>query len=140
MSNARSSAPAAVAALRLAEVDVAGQLADAEDVEAVADDVGPQRALGGQRLAEPAGPQVAKQVEMFAQRQERGPLRLCDRRQRFPFRSADRAEEDGVARLADLQRFGRQRRAVPVDGRAADVGVSIAEAIARTAVARRRAF
>ncbi len=57
---------------------------------------------------------------MFPQRQQRGAFGLLGGREGFPFRSADAAEEDGVGRLTGGERFGRQRVAVAVDGRAAD--------------------
>ena len=53
---------------------------------------------------------------MLPQRQQRGAFGLLGRRERFPFRTADAAEEDGIRRLADRERFGRQRVAVAVDG------------------------
>ena len=64
--------------------------------------------------------QVGEEAEMLAQRQQRGALGLLVRRQRFPFRSADGAEENRVRLAADAQRLRRQRLAVDIDGGAAD--------------------
>jgi hypothetical protein len=102
---------AAFAAFRLTEVDAAGQFADAQNVEAVGGDIRAQRAELFQPLIQLRRTQVAEQFEMFTQRQQRAALRLLCRRQVFPFRAADGAEQDRIGLLAAFD--GRLRQGVP---------------------------
>jgi hypothetical protein len=53
---------------------------------------------------------------VLAQRQQRGALGLLVGRERFPFRPADGAEEDGLRVAATLESVGRERLAKLVDG------------------------
>ena len=112
---------AAFTTFRLAEVDTAGQLAHAQNIETFRGDIGAQRTKSFQPLVERGGTQVAEQFEMLAQRQQRATLRLRGGRQMLPFGAADRAEKDGVGLLAACDGGGRQRFAVAVDGDAANV-------------------
>ena len=112
---------AAFAAFRLAEVDAAGQFANAENVEAVGGDVGAQRAELFQPLIQFGRAQVAEQFEVFTQRQQGAALWLFCGRQVFPLRAANGAEQDRVRLLASGDRRLRQGSSLAVDGRAADV-------------------
>ena len=67
-----------------------------------------------------AGTEVGEKAEVFAQGKQRAAFWLDVGWQGFPFRSADRAKEDGVRGLAGGDGFRRQRVAGGVDGRAAD--------------------
>ena len=57
---------------------------------------------------------------MLAQRQQRTALGLEIRRERLPFRTTDRTEEDRIGRLAGFHRVFGQRMSAIIEGRAAD--------------------
>ena|SRR5690606_17724387 len=78
---------AAFAAFWLPEVDPAGQLTHAENVETVGGDIGAQRAELFQPRVQLRGTQVAEQFEVFTQRQQRAALWLLCWRQVFPLRA-----------------------------------------------------
>jgi hypothetical protein len=78
--------------LRLAEINAARQLADADDVDAVRNALRLERRGVDQVLVEQTGADVGEETEGLAQRQERGALGLFLRRQLFPFRTTDGAE------------------------------------------------
>src|SRR5690606_7281415 len=63
------------------------------------------------------------QVEVLAQRQQRGALGLNGRGQVFPLGAADGTEQDRVRLFANLEGRGGQGFAMVVDGEAADVRV-----------------
>ena len=113
--------------LRLAEVNAAGQLADAHDVDAVGNSLGLERGSVGELAVEQAGAEIGEKGEVFAQRQEGGALGLFLGRELFPFRAADGAEEDGVGLGAEFQRGVGEGLAVVVDAGAADVGGRVGE-------------
>ena len=115
-------------ALGLAEVDVAGELAHAEDVKAVPHDIGAQGAGRSQGFEDLGRAEVAEELEMFSKRQQGGALRLLGRGQGFPFGAAHRAEEDGVAGLAHGKGRGGQGLAVVIDGAAAHIRVFVGKA------------
>ena len=71
---------AAFAAFRLAEVNAAGQFANAENVEAVGGNIGAQRTERFQPLIQFGRAQIAEQFEVFTQRQQRATLWLLGRR------------------------------------------------------------
>ncbi len=66
-----------LAALGYAEIDAGGQLTHTEDIKTVTDNIRPQGAGGGQRLEDPGRTQVAEEVKMLAQGQQRRPFGLC---------------------------------------------------------------
>ena len=102
----------------LAEVNVAGQLAADENVEAVADDFRLDRAGVSERLVHLRRAQVDEQTERGAQTEQRL-LRTLFTWNLVPLRAADRAEQHGIRVLADLDGLLGQRNAVLVDGAAA---------------------
>ena len=108
----------ALAAVVLAEVNVAGQLAADENVETVTDDLRLDRAGIRQRLVHLRRAQVDKQAERGAQAEQRL-LRTLFTRNLVPLRAADRAEQHGICLLADLDGLLGQRDAVLVDRAAA---------------------
>ena len=103
---------------RLAEVEPARQLPDDHDVGAL-DHLALQGG-GVQQHGEALGrSQVGEEVELLAKAQE-SPLGLLLLRQSVPLGSPDRAEEDGVALLAQPEGGGGERLARGVDGRPSD--------------------
>ena len=108
----------ALAAVMLAEVNVAGQLAADENVEAVADDFRLDRAGISERLVHLRRAQVDEQAQCGAQTEQRL-LRTLFTRNLVPLRAADRAEQHGIRVLADLDGLIGQRDAVLVDRAAA---------------------
>src|SRR5581483_6450546 len=111
-------------AARLAEIDVARQLAQDQDVE-TRDDLGPERRGFGQLGIDDRRPQVREQPELLAQAQQRllGTLRALER---VPARAADRSEQDRVGRFRERERRFGQRVAArfvarPADGRFLEV-------------------
>ena len=112
---------AAFTTLRLTEVDATGQFADAQDIEAVSGDIGAQRAELFQPLVQFRWTQVAEQLEVFTQRQQRAALWLLVWRQIFPFRAAHGTKQNGVSLVAAFNGRLWQRFAVTVDGDAANV-------------------
>ena len=109
-----------MAALRRAEIDAAGKFAHAQHVETISDEfLFHRRGVGEGRQAD-TRTEVGEKAEMLAQRQQRTALRLDVRREVLPFRSADRAEENGVRLFRGGYRFRRQRVARGIDRRAAD--------------------
>jgi hypothetical protein len=107
-----------VAAARLAVVDPAGELAHDHEVHAL-DALAAQRARVGERLEHGRGTQICVEPELLADAQETalGPL---VRRERVPFRSAHRAEQDQPALLGACDGRVREGRAFGVDRAAAD--------------------
>src|SRR5208282_142844 len=108
--------------LGLAEVEAAGELADAHDVDPAGYALALYRGRGGKLGVEQAGPDVREEGEMLAQRKERGALRLLPGRKDLPLGPADRSEQDSVALLAQPQGAVRQGLAMPIDRRPAHVG------------------
>jgi hypothetical protein len=106
--------------LGLAEIESAGQFAHHQHVETVGDEFGLDRREVEEAGITFRGAQVGVEAEMFAQGQQRGALRLLVRRQAFPFRAADGAEENRLGRAATFERGGRQGGVKLVDGGAAD--------------------
>ncbi len=121
------------AALRLAEVHAAGQFTHAEHVKAALDEVGTNGRGTGERGIADAGAQIGEEAEVLANGQECTALGLLIRRELFPLRAADGAEEDGVAGFAGFDGFFRQRLAHGVDGGTTDEFVVIVEREAGTA-------
>ena len=113
-------APALVAfaAVMLAEVNVAGQLTANENVEAVTDDLGLDRARIRKCLVHLRRAQVDEQTQCGAQTEQRL-LRTLGTRHIVPLRAAYRAEQNGIRVLTDLDGFIGQRDAVLVDRAAA---------------------
>ena len=91
---------------RLAEINPAGQLAHDHDVEPV-DAVALERGGVGERRIADRRPEIGEQLEVLAQAEQPG-LGTLLVGHAIPFRTADRAEHDGVGgeRLA----HGRPRR------------------------------
>ena len=112
---------AAFAALWLTEVNSAGQLAYAENIETVSGDIRAQRAEFFQPLIELRRTQVAEQLKVFTQRQQRAALWLLSRRQVFPFWAADGAKQHGVGIFAAFDGGFWQRRTVVINGNTAHV-------------------
>src|SRR5581483_7735505 len=104
--------------LGLAEIGAACQLAQDENVEAL-DVLAPERGGLRQRRIADGGTQVGEQVELLPEPQQPG-LGTDGVGHLVPLRPAHRAEDDclGLARLGE--RLVGERRAVPVDGGAAD--------------------
>ena len=67
-----------------------------------------------------AGAEVGKESEVLAQRQERAAFGLDVGREVFPFRSADRSEENRIRLLAGLEGFGWQGVSGGIDRGTAD--------------------
>ena len=103
----------------LTEIDAAGQLTHDDEVHAF-------QQFGLDRRGAERGRVRAHRAQVGVQ-----PQRLADRQQALfgadlgvrvgPLRAADRAEQDGVCLAARLQRSGRQRLAVAIDGDAPDI-------------------
>ncbi len=108
--------------LGLAEINAAGQLADAHDVDAVGDAFDLQRRRVDQFGIKQTGAEVGEKVEGLAQRQQGGAFRLFLGRQFFPLRAADRTKQDRVRLPAERERGVGQGLAVAVDARSADLG------------------
>ena len=81
-----------VATFRRSEIDAAGELAHAEDIEAIGDEFLLHRGCVGEGGEANAGAEVGEESEVLAQRQERAAFGLDVGREVFPFRSADRSE------------------------------------------------
>ena len=103
-----------VDAARLAEVDVAGQLAHDQDVEP-GDHFGLERGGLGELGIHLRRAQVGEQAELLAQAENRLLRALFSRGSASYFRSADRTEQDGVGRLRQAQRRLGQRMAGRID-------------------------
>ena len=118
-----------------AEVDVAGQLAQDQDVEA-GDDLRLQRRRAGEFGVDRRRAQVGEEAELLAQPQERL-LRALRARQLVVLRTADRAEEDRVGALARAPASPpaadrrRRRRRLPPTGASASSSASPSRASAR---------
>ena len=97
---------------RLAEINVAGQLADDQQIQP-RHDFGFQRRCMHQLRIQHGRAQIGKQAELLADAQDAllGTLRS---RQCIVFRPADSAAQHGVGRLGELQRRWRQRIAMRV--------------------------
>ena len=106
------------AAARLAKVDVTGQLADDEDVQAGHQFALQAGSIDQLRIAD-GGAEVGEQAEMLAQAQNRL-LRAQRPVKRVVFPVANSAEQDGVGLAGQLDCGLGQRVAVGVKGRAAD--------------------
>src|SRR6266545_4459509 len=113
----------------LTEVEPAREFTDDHDVRAL-DHRALERRGVHQHGEAPGGSQVGEEVELLADTQE-APLGLLLLRQVIPLGPADRAEEDGIALLAEPERRGRQRFAGGVDGRPTDEGLLELERDAR---------
>ena len=113
--------------LGLAEIDAAGQLAYAGDVEAAIGDVGTQRGELLQTGVDAGRAQVAEQFEVGTQGQQGTALRLIVGRQVLPLGATHRSEQHRIGRFAAFDRALGQRCAVVVDGDAADVVTVIVE-------------
>jgi hypothetical protein len=87
-------------AARLAEVDVAGQLADDQDVQA-GNDLRLQRRGIGQFRVENGRAQVGEQVQILADA-EQAALRALFTRQAVPLRPTDRTEQTASASRASF--------------------------------------
>ena len=85
------------------KVEAAGELADADHVDAVRDAVRADRRSVDEVLQQQAGTHVGVEREVLAEGEEGGALRLFGRRQLFPLRAADGTEEDGVRGAAGLE-------------------------------------
>ena len=90
---------------RLAEVDVAGELAHDQEVEA-GDDLRLERRRGGELRIEQRRPQVGEQRQRLADAQQ-ALLGTQLARQRVVLRTADRAQQDRVGRLRERERRRR---------------------------------
>ena len=110
-----------------AEINAAGEFADADDVDAVGDALGFERGGVGEFAVKEARADVGEKREVLAEREERGALGLFLGGEFFPLRSADGAEQDGVGRSAYRERGVGEGFAVIVDARAADVGLGVGE-------------
>ena len=108
----------ALAAIVLAEVNIAGQLAANENVEAVTNNLRLDRARIRKCLVHLRRAQVDEQTQCGAQTEQRL-LRTLGTRHIVPLRAAYRAEQHGIRILADLDGFIGQRDAVLVDRAAA---------------------
>ena len=113
--------------LGLAEVDAAGQLANADDVDAVGDAGGLERRGVGEIRIQQTGADVRKEVKGLAQREQSSALGLLLGGKFLPLGAADGAEENGVGLLAEREGGVGQGFAVIVDACAADVGVLVIE-------------
>src|SRR5207244_2132810 len=107
------------AAFGLAVVEAAGQLADDQDVDTVAEDFRLERRGADQGRVQDDGAQVGE--EAFAQAEQCDRLRaLLWQQSGVAGRIANGAEVDGVAGAAELDRLGREGGAGGVDGGPAD--------------------
>ena len=113
----------------LAEVHVAGQLTADQDVKAVPNDLGLDRAGVGQRLVHLRRAQVDEQAERRAQAEQRF-FRAFFARHLVPLWAADCAEQHGIRAFADLDGLLGQRDAVCVDRAAAREHLLIMEGVA----------
>src|SRR5581483_1517164 len=121
----------ALAALRLAEVEPAGELAHADEV-AADDDLLAQRRELGQRVHHPHRAQVGVEPEALAQPQK-SQLGTHGRARVVPLGTADGAEQHRVGGAAGVELAGGQGGASGVDGGAADevLGALHLEAVAQ---------
>ena len=78
----------------LAEINVARQFADDFEV-AIAQALGTQRRNSAQRRPQANGPQIDVKPEFLAEAEQPG-FRARAKRQRFPLRTADRAEQNRI--------------------------------------------
>ena len=113
----------------LAEVNVTGQFAADEDIEAVTDDLRLDRAGIRQRLVHLRRTQVDEQAQCGAQTEQRL-LRTLSTRHIVPLGAAYRAEQHGIRILADLDGLIGQRDAVLVDRAATRKDLLKIEAVA----------
>ena len=109
------------------EVDAAGELAYAYNVDAFGDALGFERGGIGELLIEESGTEVGKKGEVFADGEQGGTFGLLSWRKGLPFWTADGAEEDGVGIFADLDSGVGKGFAFVVDSGAADVGLGVVE-------------
>jgi hypothetical protein len=108
------------AAARLAEVDVARQLADDQDVQP-GDQLGLEAGGAHQLLVADGGAEVGKQPQVLAQAQD-GLLGTQRAVELVVLPVADGAEQYGVGLFGELERGVRQRVAMGFVGGAADQG------------------
>ena len=108
----------ALAAVMLAEVNVAGQLTANENVEAVTNNLRLDRARIRKCLVHLRRAQVDEQTQCGAQTEQCLLRTLCTRHI-VPLRAADCTKQNGIRVLADLDSLIGQRDAVLVDRAAA---------------------
>ena len=119
---------AVVGAPALAEVDVAGQLAQDHDVDGLLDDVRAQRARAGKLRMDGAGAQVGEHAHALAQG-EQALFGAAGRLDAIPLGAADAAHEHGVGRVAGGEGLVGEGHAERVDGRAAELALIEGEAV-----------
>ena len=115
---------AAFAPFWLTEIDPAGQFTHAQNVEAVGGDIRAQRAELFQALIQLRRTQVAEQLEMFTQRQQRAALWLLCRRQVFPLRATDGTKQHGIGIFTAFHGRFRQWRTVVINRNTAHIVVA----------------
>ena len=113
----------------LAEVYVTGQLAADQNVKAVPDDLGLDRAGVGQRLVHLRRAQIDEQAERRTQAEQRL-FRTLFARHLVPLGTADRTKQHGIRVFADFDGLIGQRDAVCVDRAAARKHLLIMEGVA----------
>ena len=114
----------------LAEVHIAHELAAYNQVKAIAQSLGLQRACVGQRRPQLGGAQVREQVQLFANAQKAALGTIGGRLNVVPFRAANSAQQHRIGRLACVDGFLRQGHAELVDGRAANETLVVVEVVA----------
>ena len=92
-----------------AEVKTAGEFADAEDIDTAGHRLRTQWRGMSQLGKADTGTEIGKESEVLAERKQRSALGLLVGRQSLPLGAADRTEEDRIALLANLERFGGER-------------------------------
>src|SRR5262249_10140443 len=105
---------------RLPEIEAPGQLADHHEVRPL-DDLAPQGRCVDEHREALGGPEVGEEVQLLPEAQQPA-LRPALLWLLVPLRTPHRAEQDGVALLAELERRVAQRLARRVDRAAADQG------------------
>ena len=115
----------AIPALGLAKVDARGELPHHQDIKAIAHNIGTERTGRSQRPKDLGRAEVAEQIKMLAQRQQRRTLRLLIGRQAFPLGAAHRTKQDRIRACANVQGLLGQGLAMVVNGNAAHVSTAI---------------
>ena len=92
----------------LAEIDAARQLADDEEIKSLSDDLGLERRCARQRFPDLGGTEVREESELLAKRQQGPLLGTLRPRERVPLRTAHRAQQHRIGRLAGRKRVVRQ--------------------------------
>ena len=113
--------------LGLAEVDAAGKLADADDVDAVGDALLLERGGIGQLRVKQTWAHIGVEGVGLADWEQGRSLGLFLGGEGFPLRAADGAEEDGFTLVANGLGAVGEGDAVIVDGDTTDVGVFVVE-------------